>query len=184
MAYSININFTFRQIMEDYKDKVVNTCYGFLHNREDAEDVAQEVFIEVYLSYQKFRGNSDIATWIYRIAVNKSLDVCRKRNTQKRIAFFKNLIRIDSMNAKEITLNENDALSKIEKQEMTKILYLALDRIPVNQRIAITLSKFEDLSMREISKVMDTSESAVESLLSRAKVSLKKQLEHYYKNNE
>ncbi|MFZ4401649.1 MAG: RNA polymerase sigma factor [Bacteroidales bacterium] len=184
MAYSINNNLTFRQIMEDYKDKVVNTCYGFLLNREDAEDVAQEVFIEVYLSYQNFRGESSIATWIYRIAVNKSLDLCRKRNTQKRIAFFKNLIRIDAINAKEIANTDNDALSNMELQERTKALYHALDKIPSNQRIAITLSKFEDLSMREISKVMDTSESAVESLLSRAKANLKKQLKKYYSNIE
>lgn len=175
---------TFLQLVESYKDKVVNTCYGFLHNREDAEDVAQEVFIEVYLSYRNFRGESNISTWIYRIAINKSLDVCRKRNAQKRVAFFKNLIYIDSINIKEIAQYETDALTNMETQEQTKILYQALDKIPSNQRIAITLSKFEDLSMREISKVMDTSESAVESLLSRAKVSLKKQLENYYKYNE
>lgn len=173
---------TFRELMEEYKDKVVNTCYGFLHNREDAEDVAQEVFIEVYLKYQNFKGESSIATWIYRIAVNKSLDVCRKQNTKKRIAFFKNLIYLDNFNKTEIAQYETDALTNMETQEQTKVLYQALDKIPVNQRIAITLSKFEDLSMREISKVMDTSESAVESLLSRAKVSLKKQLENYYRN--
>ncbi|MCP4180314.1 MAG: RNA polymerase sigma factor [bacterium] len=96
----------FRQLMESYKDKVVNTCYGFLHNREDAEDVAQEVFIEVYLSYHKFRGKSSISTWIYRIAINKSLDVCRKRSAKKRIAFLKNLLYIDNVNTKEISQNE------------------------------------------------------------------------------
>ncbi|NVN94373.1 MAG: RNA polymerase sigma factor [Bacteroidetes bacterium] len=180
----MNESAIFRELMEVYKDKVVNTCYGFLHSREDAEDVAQEVFLEVYLSYQRFRGESSIATWIYRIAVNKSLDVCRKRNTQKRIAFFKKLIHIDHINTKEIVQYEDDALTMMENRERTKVLYQALDLIPQNQRIAITLSKFEDLSMREISKVMDTSESAVESLLSRAKVSLKKQLENYYRNNE
>jgi len=174
----------FRQLMEDHKNRVVNTCYGFLHNREDAEDVAQEVFLEVYLSYHLFRGESSIASWIYRIAVNKSLDVCRKRNTKKRIAFFKRMIHIDQVNAKEIIQYEDDALTTMEYRERTKVLYQALEKIPQNQRIAITLSKFEDLSMREIAKVMDTSESAVESLLSRAKVSLKKYLENYYRKNE
>ena len=184
MVYSSDDNVTFRQLMENYKDKVVNTCFGFLHNQEDAEDVAQDVFIEVYLSYKKFRGESSISTWIYRIAVNKSLDVCRKRNTQKRIAFFKNLIHIDAIDTKEISLYESDALTDMETLERTKVLYQALDKIPTNQRIAITLSKFEDLSLKEISKVMDTSESAVESLMSRAKVSLKKQLENYYRTYE
>ena len=78
---------------------------------------------------------------------------------------------------------ETDAHTKMEISEREQALYQALDKIPVNQRIAITLSKFEDLSQKEIAGVMDVSESAVESLLSRAKVSLRKQLENYYRNN-
>ncbi|MCX6232838.1 MAG: RNA polymerase sigma factor [Bacteroidetes bacterium] len=170
--------------METYKDKVVNTCFGFLHNREDAEDTAQEVFIEVYLSYHKFRGDADIATWIYRIAINKSLDVYRKRNSKKTLAFLTNLLRFDHVKTLKTAHNEEDAQTKMESKERVEVLYHALDKIPVNQRIAITLSKFEDLSQKEIAAVMDVSESAVESLLSRAKLSLRKQLGNYFKNND
>ena len=84
----------FRQLVDQYKDKVVNTCYGFVHQKEDAEDIAQDVFIEAWLSYPKFRGESSLSTWLYRIAVNKSLDAVRKQKTKKYISLFKNLLHI------------------------------------------------------------------------------------------
>jgi len=172
----------FRQLVEQYKDKVVNTCFGFVHQKEDAEDIAQDVFIEAWLSYHKFRGEASLSTWLYRIAVNKSLDAVRKQKTKKYIGLFKNLLHISDEAIDKLKHTEADPLQQIEQYEREQALYKALDKIPVNQRIAITLSKFEDLSMKEIAEVMDTSESAVESLLSRAKVSLRKHLEDYYKN--
>ena len=172
----------FRQLVDQYKDKVVNTCFGFVHQKEDAEDIAQDVFIEAWLSYHKFRGEASLSTWLYRIAVNKSLDAVRKQKTKKYIGLFKNLIHLNNETIDNIRHPEPNPLQQIEQHEREQALYKALDKIPVNQRIAITLSKFEDLSMKEIAEVIETSESAVESLLSRAKVSLKKHLEDYYKN--
>ena len=172
----------FRQLVEQYKDKVVNTCFGFVHQKEDAEDIAQDVFIEAWLSYPKFRGESSLSTWLYRIAVNKSLDALRKQKTKKYIGLFKNLLHISDESVDNLKHTEPNPLQQIEQYEREQALYKALDKIPVNQKIAITLSKFEDLSMKEIADVMETSESAVESLLSRAKVSLRKHLEDYYKN--
>ncbi len=173
----------FRQLVEQNKDKVVNTCFGFVHQKEDAEDIAQDVFIEAWLSYHKFRGEASLSTWLYRIAVNKSLDALRKQKTKKYIGLFKTLLQLGGEAVDKIKLTEPDPLQQIEQCEREQALYKALDKIPVNQRIAITLSKFEDLSMKEIAGVMETSESAVESLLSRAKVSLRKHLDDYYKNN-
>ncbi|MEI8112406.1 MAG: sigma-70 family RNA polymerase sigma factor, partial [Bacteroidia bacterium] len=69
-----------------YSNKVMNTCYRFLLNKVDAEDVSQEVFIEVFQSIQSFRGDSKLSTWIYQIAVSKSLDEIKKRKRKKRIA--------------------------------------------------------------------------------------------------
>jgi len=173
----------FRQMVEQNKDKVVNTCFGFVHQKEDAEDIAQDVFIEAWLSYHKFRGEASLSTWLYRIAVNKSLDALRKQKTKKYIGLFKNLLQLGDEAVDKIKHTEPDPLQQIEHYEREQALYKALDKIPVNQRIAITLSKFEDLSMKEIAEVIETSESAVESLLSRAKVSLRKHLDDYYKNN-
>ena len=72
-------NSAFRALVEEYQDRVFNACLNVLRDREDAEDVAQEVFIEVFNSLRSFRGDSKLSTWIYRIAVSKSLDLLRWR---------------------------------------------------------------------------------------------------------
>ena len=115
--------------------------------------------------------------------MNKSSNAVRKQKTKMYISLFKNLLHLNNEETDKIKQIDLDPLQKIEQYEREKLLYKALDKIPVNQKIAITLSKFEDLSMKEIAAVMETTESAVESLLSRAKVSLRKNLEDYYKNN-
>ncbi len=171
----------FRQLVEEYKDRVVNTCFGFVHQKEDAEDIAQDVFLEAWLSYEKFRGDSSLSTWLYRIAVNKSLDALRKQKTRKYIGLFKNLLQINNENTSKLKQLDADPLQAIEQNEREQLLLDALNKIPQNQRIAITLSKYEGLTTREIAAVMETTESAAESLMSRAKESLRKQLENYYK---
>ena len=75
--------------MNTHKDQVYNTCLGFLRNHHDAEDIAQEVFIKVYDSIGNFREEAALSTWIYRIAVTKSLEQIRYRKRQKRSGFFK-----------------------------------------------------------------------------------------------
>jgi RNA polymerase sigma-70 factor (ECF subfamily) len=67
----------FKKLVETHQKLVVNTCFGMVHNREDAEDIAQDVFIEVYRNIQKFRADSKLSTWLYRIAVNRSLNHIR-----------------------------------------------------------------------------------------------------------
>ena len=73
----------FKLLVEMYQEKILNTCFRFLNNRDDAEDVAQEVFVEVYQSISQFRGNSKISTWLFRIAVTKSLDALQKKRGRK-----------------------------------------------------------------------------------------------------
>jgi RNA polymerase sigma-70 factor (ECF subfamily) len=82
----------FKVLVELYRDRVLNTCYRFIFNREDAEDIAQEVFIEVHRSITAFREESKLSTWIYRIAVTKSIDFIRKTKRKKRMAKLKSLV--------------------------------------------------------------------------------------------
>ena len=69
----------YSQLIDDYEQKVFATCISFLPNKEDAEDIAQEVFLEVFKSIKKFKGNSKLSTWIYRITTNKCLEFIRKK---------------------------------------------------------------------------------------------------------
>ncbi len=73
----------FKSIVENLQEKVRNTCFRYVNNVEDADDIAQEVFIQVYESMNNFREESQISTWVYRIAVNKSLDFLRSKKQKK-----------------------------------------------------------------------------------------------------
>ena len=75
------------KLYKDFKARVFNTALSFLRNREDAEEITQDVFVEIFQSAKKFKGDSSVSTWIYRITVNKSLDKLRFRQRKKRFAF-------------------------------------------------------------------------------------------------
>jgi len=158
----------------------MNTCYRFLLNKVDAEDVSQEVFIEVFQSIQSFRGDSKLSTWIYQIAVSKSLDEIKKRKRKKRIAAIGHILHLDEvLNWLSGGIMPDQSIQ--EKEKMTEVMQ-ALDRLPDNQRVAFTLSKIEGYSNAEIAEIMKTTLMAVESLVSRAKKKVSTELELILKN--
>ena len=73
----------FRNLVDEFREKVRNTCYRFVKNADDADDIAQDVFIQVFESLDNFRAEAELSTWIYRIAVNKSLDFIRAKQKKK-----------------------------------------------------------------------------------------------------
>jgi RNA polymerase sigma-70 factor (ECF subfamily) len=162
----------FAWLVEQNKNKVLNTCYRFLFNREDAGDISQEVFIEVFRSI--------LATWIHRIAVNKSLDFIRKKNRKKRISEIKNFFNLDHVAAETKTLGEFDPARKMEQEERLRIMQEAINRLPEKQGIAFTLSKCDGFGNHEIAAVMGLTLSATDALVHRAKANLQKQLTAYF----
>jgi RNA polymerase sigma-70 factor (ECF subfamily) len=173
----------FKELVENYRQMVVNTCFGLLHNTDDAEDVAQDVFIEVFRSVVNFRADSKISTWLYRIAVNRSLNFIRDNRKRKWFQSFSEVVE-----SKKEMLNElshqsaDDPASELENNQRALILHEAIDSLPENQRVAFALNKYEDLAYKEISEVMNLSVSSVESLIHRAKKNLQKKLYNCYKN--
>ncbi len=170
----------FRILFDLYRSNVYNTAAGFLTNVNDAEDVTQEVFIQVFKSIKHFKENSKLSTWIYRITVTKSLDLLRKKKTKKRFAFIIDLFENEDNSKDEMFVNYEHPGVQTEKLELSKILFREIDKLPDNQRIAFILNKVEKLAYQEISEVMETSVPAVESLIFRAKSGLKKRLQKYY----
>ena len=166
---------TFRVFIEQYQDMVLNTCFKFVHNKNDAEDIAQDVFVEVFLSIKRFKGDSKISTWLYRIAVNKSLDFIKKKNRKKRMAILTSLFKTCLSKEKSL-INNSTPQSLIEENEKIRILLEAIEKLPENQKVAITLAKLEGLSYYDISLILKTTTSAIESLVQRAKQNLKKLL--------
>ena len=172
----------FKSLFDLYKTKVYNTAAGFLTSESEAEDITQEVFIQVFRSIKHFKEKSQLSTWIYRITITKSLDQLRKKNTKKRFAFFTDIFEKNDKEKKEIFVNYEHPGVETDKKELSERLFKEIEKLPENQRIAFVLNKVEQLGYREISEIMDTSVPAVESLISRAKANLKKRLEKYYRN--
>jgi RNA polymerase sigma-70 factor (ECF subfamily) len=175
-------NQAYGRLLDEYQQKVFGTCISFVPNQEDAEDIAQEVFIEVFNSVGKFKGDSKLSTWIYRISVNKSLEFIRRKNTKKRFGFMQTLLGEDTPIDRSTDFTEfNHPGIQLENKEKSEILFAAINKLPEAQRIVYTLNKVDDLSYQEVSDITQKSISSIESLLFRAKKNLKTLLYDYYK---
>ncbi len=170
----------FKILVDTYQDLVFNTALGIVQNSEDAEDVAQEVFIKVYRSVHAFKGESKISTWLYRITVSSALDHLRSRKSKKRFSFLQRLFNDGNEPMYEPPDFHHPGVALDQKENAAR-LFKAIDRLPENQKVAFTLHKLEDLSYQEVGEVMNISVSAVESLMHRAKQNLRKTLD---KENE
>jgi RNA polymerase sigma-70 factor, ECF subfamily len=174
---------TYRLLVEKYRKLVYGTCFNLIRQREDAEDVAQDVFIEIYESIHLFRNESKLSTWLYRISINKSLNYIRKHKWKTMVSSVEKFFAGE----KNLTLDIEDphALNTpdtIDYTERASVLKNAINSLPENQRIAFTLCKYDELSYQEISEIMNLSLASVESLIHRAKLGLQKKLSNYYKN--
>jgi RNA polymerase sigma-70 factor (ECF subfamily) len=163
----------FKFLVKNYQDRVYNTAIGIVQNAEDAEDVAQEVFIQVFRSIHSFKEESKLSTWIYRITTSRALDLLRNRKSKKRFGFLQRLFGDSNETLYELPDFNHPGVA-LDQKENAALLFKAISRLPENQKIAFTLHKLEDLSYQEISEVMKTSVAAVESMMHRAKQNLRK----------
>jgi len=170
----------FEELFRLFKDRVFNTALGYMQNREDAEEITQDVFVEVYRSIKKFNGKSSIGTWIYRITVNKSLDRIKHRKRKKRFALITSLFDTESGELIHQPVEFNHPGVEAESKERTKYLFDAINRLPENQKTAFILTEIEGLSHAEAGEVMNRTTKAIESLLRRAKEGLRIILSEIY----
>jgi len=172
----------FREIVTAWQDMVYNTALGIVQQAEDAEDIAQDVFAQAYLSIQSFKGESKLSTWLYRITISKSMDHLRRARRKKRSAFVRSLFGQGT----EPDIQPPDFHHPgvvLDNKEGAALLFRAIQRLPDNQRIAFTLHKLEGLSHQEIGNIMNTTVSSVESLLHRARLNLRKTLADFYRDS-
>ncbi|MES2773366.1 MAG: RNA polymerase sigma factor [Bacteroidota bacterium] len=172
----------FARLVADYQPMVYNTVLGLVQHDQDAEDIAQEVFIQVYQSISSFKGESKLSTWIYRICITKSLDWIKHRQRKKRFGFIQSIFG----SSEETTLQLPDFHHpgvQLANKERAAVLFKAINLLPENQRIAFVLQKMEGLGQMDIAAIMNQSEGAIESLLQRAKQNLRKSLHDYHKTD-
>ncbi len=174
-------NAAYAELLRLHARSVINTCYRMLLNQQDAEDVAQEVFIEVLQSIDSFRGDSKLSTWLYRIAVSRSLDELKRRKRAKRFEAFTKFLSVDELSdslpggpAADATLREAERMKALEK---------LLNTLPDNQRVAFSLSKIEGCTSQEIAEIMKTTTVAVDSMIYRAKQKLSSELRKVLSND-
>lgn len=176
---------TFEQIYHEHKNLVFNLCLQYVQNTEDAEEITQDVFVKIYESIDTFQHTARLSTWVYRIAINKSLDFLKAKKRKKRFAFFTSLFHENNALKHEQVNFEHPGVT-LEHKEKLRHLFTQINGLPANQKTAIILSKIEQKSQGEIAEIMQISAKAAESLIQRAKKSLLAKLnlsEGNHKNN-
>lgn len=168
----------FATVVQQYQNMVYGVCYRIMGNQQDAEDAAQDVFVRLFEKAHTFRGQSKITTWLYRIAVNTSLNHLRKKKWERVFSFYSTTDENSEDNQNMLfSSKESDKPDKqFEQRQTQKLLRQALKRLPDKQRAAFVLHKFEGLSYQQITEILNTSLSSVESLIHRAKKNLQNYL--------
>lgn len=167
----------FNQLYNTYKDLVFNLCLHYLQNRGDAEDAAQEVFVKIHQKLASFNADAQLKTWVYRITVNHCLDCIKAKKRVKRFAFITSLFYPNSSELKHDRSDFNHPGVLLEQKEATAALFQQINELPEQQKTALILTKIEGLSIKETAEIMDKTPKSVESLLQRAKKTLKKKLD-------
>jgi RNA polymerase sigma factor (sigma-70 family) len=161
-----------RSFIDEFKDKVFRTALSYIPFPEEAEDLTQEVFVEVFQRLDKFREESGLSTWIYRITVNKAINHLKK-NRKYHLARPRDDFLIAEPSK---TDGIPDASHAFQQKESRKIIHEAILSLPERQTMVFVLHKIQGRSYREISDILQISLPSVESLMHRAKSALQKKL--------
>ncbi len=170
----------FEALLDKYHNQIINFIHRFIGDKVESEDLAQEVFLRVYRSACDYAPKAKFSTWVYKIAKNLALNELRRRKLH-------GLFSLEWMLSTEegeipwqqIDENNAGARAELEKKDLITAVKKAIDCLPVNQKLAVVLRRYDDLPYSEIAKVIGCSESAVKSLLNRAKETLKERLKLY-----
>lgn len=156
-------------LIKQYQANVFRTAMGLLHNKEDAEEITQDVFVKVYQSLSSFNGKAAFSTWLYRITVNTSLNYLQKKKRRRFWVGLSDILQVASKDRSVETI--------IAERSENELVRQALDALPEKQRLAFIFTKYEELPQKQVAEIMNISPGAVEQLLLRAKANLKKILE-------
>jgi RNA polymerase sigma-70 factor (ECF subfamily) len=169
----------FQSLVEKYQKRVYAVTYGLLGNRESALDAVQETFIKAYRSLGSFKGKSSFYTWLYRIAVNASIDLGRKEAHRDEIEFRDELEQDMETGDYPVTPSAEDPAGELMKKELGDAIEKAIGQLPPEQRSAIVLREVEGLSYKEIAETLQCSEGTVMSRLHYGRKRLQEILKPY-----
>jgi RNA polymerase sigma factor (sigma-70 family) len=168
-------------LYRNYSTLVFNLALQYVQNVEDAEEITQDVFVTVHQKWATFRQDAAPSTWIYRIAINKSLDFLKAKKRKKRLGFLTTFWGDSPNELQAIEFNHPGVL--LEQQEEMAALFALINELPDAQKTVLILLKIEGKTQQEAAAIMDCSVKAVESLWQRAKKNLEKKI-NLSKENE
>ncbi|MEM8886323.1 MAG: sigma-70 family RNA polymerase sigma factor [Planctomycetota bacterium] len=171
----------FTLLVGRHRSAVVNLCFRYLGNRADAEDLAQEVFLRVYRARDRYRPEAKFTTWLYRIAVNTSLNELRNRKNRptQGAATLQGAGAEESAGVSVADPSLDEPLAVVEQDELHDQVRAAVEELPERQRMAILLNKFHGLSYEELAETMEMTIPGVKSLLVRARENVRRHIEPY-----
>jgi RNA polymerase sigma-70 factor (ECF subfamily) len=171
---------SFELLLQRYRTPLVNFLYRMVRAREEAEDLAQEVFLRVYRARQDYVPSAKFTTWLFRIATNLALNSVRDNRYQRMEVSLDAPVTVDAEDGDEKALDIAEKHPNIEQylveEARKKMIRHAIDKLPEKQRAAVLLHKYQELDYGDIAKILECSESALKSLLFRAYETLRVEL--------
>jgi RNA polymerase sigma-70 factor (ECF subfamily) len=171
----------FEELVAAYQHRLVAVMNHLVGNAEEAEDLAQEVFLRIYRARKKYRARSKFSTWLFTIANNLALNALRSRQRKPVVP-----LRVHDSGplgprpAEQMVPDRGSGpMSRLQRNELAAVIRRALEGLNERQRMAVVLNKFEDMNYAEIAEVMGLTIKAVKSLLSRARLNLRSALSGY-----
>lgn len=172
----------FEELVANYQHRLVGVMHHLVGNTEEAEDLAQEVFLRVYKARKKYRAKCKFSTWLFTIANNLALNSLRSRQRKPVVALnTRDSGPLGARPAEQLAVEEsgNQPIRQVQKQELAAVIRNAVEGLNERQRMAVLLNKFEDMGYAEIAEVMGLTAKAVKSLLCRARTNLRAALKDY-----
>jgi len=171
----------FEEIVNRYKNRLMNFAYRFVLDREEAEDIVQDTFLKVYQNRYAYKEIAKFSTWIYTITANLAKTILRKRRNRK-LFFFSRLGPEDK--DMDFPSNEPDTQSKIEGKFDEQTIQKAIIKLPEHFRTAIILRDIQELSYEEISNIINAPLGTVKSRINRARLKLQEDLQEMWRNEQ
>jgi RNA polymerase sigma-70 factor, ECF subfamily len=176
----------FEVLVERYQHRLVGVLVHLTGRPDDAEDLAQEVFLRIYRARKGYRPRAKFSTWLFTIANNLALNYLRGKGRNPTVSLGTEDTGSQAIRPSDAKVLSRDGTpsAQIRQVELSDLVREALDGLGEDQKVAVLLNKFEEMSYAEIAEVMGRSEAAVKSLLARARTNLREQLEPYLRTGQ
>ena len=169
---------SYREIVKRYQRKLFVYLYHLTGNKEETEDILQNVFVKVYANLKKFKTQKKFSSWIYRIAHNEAINHMKKRNQKKFVSWEDIAINKEKM---QISSHEKSPLESWIKKELKKEMEMALEKLPAKYKEVLILRYFSEKSYEEMSEILKKPINTVGTLINRAKKKLLDVIESSWK---